>query len=231
MKCPKCGCRRGSGDSCDSCGIYFHKYERAQQRKLTQNQREAVGLLWQMNDAGNLLYKTGRFLLLIGLLWLSWGLVFSPIDYWQGNAASRSFLHSINLPFHEFGHIMFRAFGRFMASLGGSLGQLLMPLICLAVFLVKTRDAFAASVAMWWFGESLLDLVAYINDAIALSMPLLGGNEGSSSPYGFHDWEFILTEAGLLHSAGSIAQFVHIMGSFVMGLAMIWMLLLLLRKR
>lgn len=28
--------------------------------------------------------------------------------------------------------------------------------------------------------------------------PLLGGNLGSSSPYGFHDREFILGETGLL---------------------------------
>ena len=200
MRCSKCGYEQISGDECQKCGIYFHKYERAQKRRLAQNSPEEVGLLWQMKEADNPVYRGGRFLLLMGLLWLSWGLIFSPIDYWQGNAASRSFLHSINLPFHEFGHIMFRAFGRFMASLGGSLGQLLMPATCFVVLLWKTRDAFGAAACLWWLGESLLDLVAYINDAVHLSMPLLGGNESSSSPYGFHDWEFILTELGFMHS-------------------------------
>jgi len=221
---------QSSGEVCEKCGIYFHKYERAQQRRLAQRQPKEVGLLWQIKEADNPVYKGGRFLLLLGLLWLSWGLIFSPIDYWQGNAASRSFLHSINLPFHEFGHIMFRAFGSFMHSLGGSLGQLLMPMICFSVLLWKTRDAFGAAVCLWWLGESLLDMVAYIHDATALSMPLLGGNEGSSSPYGFHDWEYILTESGLLHDAERIAQFTHISGSIVMSLAMLWMLVLILRK-
>jgi len=183
-----------------------------------------------MKEADNAVYRSGRFLLLLGLLWLSWSLIFSSIDYWQGNAASRSFLHNINLPFHEFGHIIFRAFGSLMHSLGGSLGQLLMPLVCFCVLLWKSHDAFGAAVCLWWLGESFLDLVAYINDAVHLSMPLLGGNEGSSSPYGFHDWEFILTESGFIHSAERIAEITHVFGSVMMILAMLWMLLLLLRK-
>jgi len=230
MKCPKCNHVQSSTETCEKCGIYFHKYERAQQQRVAQSQFKEVGLLWQMKEVDNLMYRGGRFLLLLGLLWLSWDLIFSPIDYWQGNAASRSFLHSINLPFHEFGHIMFRAFGRFMASLGGSLGQLLMPATCLVVLLWKTRDAFGAAVCLWWLGESLLDLVAYINDAAHLSMPLLGGNEGSSSPYGFHDWEFILTEAGLIQNAENIALFIHVAGSLVISLALFWMLILMIKR-
>jgi len=103
-----------------------------------------------------------------------------------------------------------------------------MPLVCFGVLLWKTRDAFGAAVAFWWLGESVLDLVAYINDALSLSMPLLGGNEGSSSPYGFHDWEFILTETGLLYQAHSLAKTVHVIGSMMMVMAILWMLLLLL---
>ncbi|MDX8380593.1 MAG: hypothetical protein R8M14_00610 [Ghiorsea sp.] len=72
--------------------------------------------------------------------------------------------------------------------------------------------------------------MAYINDAVHLSMPLLGGNEGIGSPYGFHDWEFILTESGFIHSAERIAEITHVFGSVMMILAMLWMLLLLLRK-
>jgi len=37
------------------------------------------------------------------------------------------FMHLVNLPFHEAGHIIFKAFGRFIIFLGGCLGQLLMP--------------------------------------------------------------------------------------------------------
>ncbi|OIO68035.1 MAG: zinc ribbon domain-containing protein [Zetaproteobacteria bacterium CG_4_9_14_3_um_filter_49_83] len=231
MNCPKCGHPQADGAvECQKCGIIFAKFERIQKIRAKSAEPDEGGLLWQMKDADNSAAKIGRGLLLLVLLWMSWGLVFSPIDYWLGNAASHSFLHIINLPFHEFGHIMFRAFGRLMASLGGSLGQLLMPLICMGVFLVQTKDAFAAAVALWWLGESFLDLVSYIHDANVLTMPLMGGNEGSSSPYGFHDWEFILSETGLIHQAASIAKTTHLLGSMLMVLALLWMLLLLLRK-
>ena len=69
-----------------------------------------------------------------------------------------------------------------MTSLGGSLGQLLMPLICLIVFLIKTKDAFAVSVSLWWFGENFMDLASYINDARARKLMLLGGNTGRNAP-------------------------------------------------
>jgi len=105
-----------------------------------------------------------------------------------------------------------------------------MPLICFGVLLWKTRDAFGAAVCMWWFGESLLDIVSYIDDARSLNMPLLGGNFGYSSPYGFHDWEFILTESGLLQWDHALAKATHISGSLVMVTAIIWMTLLLFYK-
>ena len=231
MICPKCGnSQTDVRADCSKCGIYFFKYERAQQRKLlAQSEPVAVGMLWQMSEAANPLYRVGRGLLLLGIAWLSWQLIFSPVDYWQGNAASRSFLHNVNLPFHEAGHLFFSPLGSFMQSLGGTLGQLLMPMVCCLVLLLKTRDAFGAAVAFWWFAENFLDSVSYINDASKLNMPLLGGNEGSSSPYGFHDWEFILTEMGLVNQAQNIASVTHNAGSLLMLLALLWMLLLLLR--
>jgi hypothetical protein len=96
-------------------------------------------------------YRMGRILLLIWLAWLSWDYIASPIG--PGSQAAQGFFHNINLPFHEAGHLLFRPFGAFMHSLGGSLGQLMMPLVCLVVFLLKTHDAFGAAVCLWWFGE------------------------------------------------------------------------------
>ena len=45
-----------------------------------------------------------------------------------------NFLHLIDLVFHEAGHIIFGFFGRFIAVLGGSLNQVLIPVVCTAVF-------------------------------------------------------------------------------------------------
>jgi len=146
------------------------------------------------------------------------------------NAVGQSFLHMINLPFHEAGHVFFRPFGEFFTSLGGTLGQLLMPLIAMLVLLFKTRDPFGASVALWWFGENFLDIAPYIHDARAGVLPLVGGNFGHSSPYGFHDWEYLLTETGFLHLDHQLAQASHLIGSLIMLLALAWGALLVYRQ-
>jgi hypothetical protein len=133
-----------------------------------------------------------------------------------------SFWHLVNIPFHEAGHIFFRPFGRVMTSLGGSLMQVLMPAICLVVFLVKTRDPFAGAFSLWWMGQNFIDLAPYINDARSLSMPLLGGNVGKHAPYGFHDWEFILKETGLIRFDHAIARLSHGVGALLIMAAAAW---------
>lgn len=146
------------------------------------------------------------------------------------NAAGHSFMRLVNLPFHEAGHVFFQFFGRFMHSFGGSLGQLLMPLICFVALKYKTRDAFGAAVCLWWFGESFVDMAPYMNDARSLSLPLLGGNFGYSSPYGFHDWEFLLTESGLLQYDHAIARTSHGIGSLLMLAGIVWGSALMVRQ-
>ena len=169
---------------------------------------------------------TGRGLLLLLLADWSLRFIFSPI---AANAAGDSFLHAVNLPFHEFGHLLFRPFPAVITSLGGSLGQLLMPAICFFVLMFRTHDAFGAAVCLWWFGENLLDIAPYIDDARRLSLPLLGGNVGSSSPYGFHDWNFILSETGLLNYDHRLAALAKGVGSLLMLGALVWAGVLLFR--
>ena len=145
----------------------------------------------------------------------------------ESNSVGNSFLHLVNLPFHEAGHIIFRPFGAFITSLGGTLGQLLMPTICMSVLLLRTRDPFGASVALWWVGENFLDIAPYINDARSGQLPLLGGNFGHSTPYGFHDWQYLLTESGLLQYDHNLAQAAFAMGTIIMLLSLLWSGLLL----
>lgn len=75
-----------------------------------------------------------------------------------------------------------------------------------------------------------MDLAPYINDARALQLPLLGGNTGESSPYGFHDWEYILTETGLLRYDHTLAHFSYSLGILFMILAFAWGGYLLFRQ-
>ena len=233
IECPKCGFQPiKQTDECPKCGIIFHKYLKSIKNsssvvcfksQTAENKIEKTAfikeLFFYIKPEANPLILGARTLFF--MVMVIWGLRFilSPLD---SGYAMDSFWHLVNLPFHEAGHLIFRPFGRFMTSLGGSLSQLLIPLLCMAVFLLKTRDTFAAAFALWWFGENFMDLAPYINDARSLTMPLLGGNTGRTSPYGFHDWEFILKESGLAHHDHALAFFAYRLGTVLIIFALVW---------
>lgn len=245
MKCPKCGFDQPAGEAeCFKCGIVFAKYltkqktsddgpqinsETASSADYEQAKEEMFSwrdlLLYTDPEAG-MFSLIGRSLILLGLF--CWGLkiIFSSIE---SNYSGESFLHLINLPFHEAGHILFRVFGQFMTALGGSLMQLLVPLICLLTFILKTRDTFGASVSLWWMGENLIDLAPYINDARDLKLVLLGGVTGKDVD-DYHDWEFILRKLGLLEYDHSLARTSHLLGALLMICAFSWGGYLLLKQ-
>ena len=166
----------------------------------------------------------GRLLLLVLLALWSWRLIRLP----PGPAITDSFMHLVNLPFHEAGHLIFSPLGRFMTMLGGSLMQLIVPAVCAGALLVQTRDPFGASCCLWWTGESLLDLAPYIADARALQLVLLGGRTGAEVEG--HDWEFILTSMGWLHLDRTLGQVAHGLGALLMVMALAWGGLVLVRQ-
>jgi hypothetical protein len=169
----------------------------------------------------------GRALLLVFLA--IWGLRLMATTV-ESNGVGESCLHLVNLPFHEAGHVFFTPFGDFIRVLGGTLGQLIMPMTCCLVLLLRTRDPFAAGAALWWFGENFLDIAPYINDAGTGELPLLGGNTGESTPYGFHDWEYLMTETGNLGKEHDLAHASHVFGSLIMIAALGWMAYILWRE-
>lgn len=154
----------------------------------------------------------GRAVVLAGLM--VWSGFFITASMESGYAIE-SFLHNVNLLFHEAGHIVFRPFGELLTVLGGSLLQLLMPLLCAGTFLLKERNAFGAAVAVWWVGENFLDIAPYVNDARARVLPLLGGVTGQDVP-GYHDWEVILGRLGWLRQDHLIAMTLHGIGVVLM---------------
>lgn len=241
MKCPKCGAARAQEASeCIGCGIIFEKYLKASLRKksdIVMDSEESPEPVDYIDIARQLLFyvkpepdRTFLIARAVFFLFMSFlGIRFissSLTDEYLMN----TFWHLVNLPFHEAGHIFFRLFGRFVTSLGGTLGQLLMPLICMGTFIIKTRDTFAASFCLWWFGQNFIDISPYINDARSLSMPLLGGNTGMDSPYGFHDWEFILKESGLIKYDHAIALLSLNTGKFLIILSLSWAGYILLKQ-
>ncbi len=134
--------------------------------------------------------------------------------------AGHSFFHNISLPFHEAGHIFFRILGDFMATLGGSIMQVLVPVVCLVAFL-KRRDAFASSFALWWTGQNFIDMAPYIYDARAQQLMLLGGVTGQDVP-GYHDWNNILGRLGMLKLDHTLGNMSHFFGSVLMIAAFLW---------
>ena len=96
-------------------------------------------------------------------------------------------LSGANLIFHEAGHALFGAFGRFLQVLGGSMLEVAVPWICGVALLRSRRDTFGAVIAAWWGGETLVGLGPYIYDASEQVQPLLGGVIGQDRP-GYHDW-------------------------------------------
>jgi hypothetical protein len=157
--------------------------------------------------------KLGRFGVVIGVAIWTIVLVTGPMD-----DVGESFLHMINLPFHEAGHIIFSPLGRFMTILGGSLMQVLVPLICGAALYFQNDDAFGAALCVWWMGENLVDLAPYINDARALNLMLLGGPANAVEG---HDWEAILTSLGWLHLDHTLANGAHLIGAGMMWGALV----------
>lgn len=240
MNCPKCNYEQHDNKvECKRCGVIFEKYY-AMQKSLTANSIPVKASEQSTNSSISFreiflgtepnetpLKTCGQLIILIGVILWGTKFILSPIE---GNAAGQSFLHLVNLPFHEAGHIFFRPFGSFIASLGGTLGQLMMPLICFFVLLFKTKDRFGASIALWWFGQNFFDIAPYINDARSLSLPLLGGNFGHSSPYGFHDWEYILTESGLIQYDHVLAKAAIVLGTICFLLSYSWGALLLYQQ-
>lgn len=146
-----------------------------------------------------------------------------PIFFKEDQAWIVQFLHSINLLVHEAGHVVFRIFGNdVITSLGGSLFQCLVPLIFCFALWIKPRDLFGASIGLWWSFENVMDVVPYVADALPMSLPLINGVTGAESPYGFHDWNFILGETGHLVHYLQIAHALSIVGRAGIAVAILW---------
>ncbi len=226
MTCPKCGApREPSWTECPRCGLIYAKYAarpacRPPRADAVIEDSSVKGFLLDFRNRPGTAGIYGRAVLLALLFVWSWWFILSPVE---SGYAGRSFMHLVNLPFHEAGHVFFQVFGsRLLTSLGGSLMQLSIPALCSGVLLLKTRDPFGASVALWWLGNNFIDLAPYIGDARSMSLPLLGGNTGATAPYGFHDWNFILTETHLLEHDQLLADLSHAFGSLVILASLAW---------
>lgn len=238
LQCPKCGYKPLEplpiSELCPACGIYLFKWRQpprtfvllsAYDESFPSEKSNFFASLFQPLEKmdSTVFYSRciGLFLLVL------WSLYLVSYDYRYGEIFG-SFMHSILLPIHEAGHILFMPFGEFVIILGGSLFQLAMPLgICVAFVLVN-RDNFGAAIGLWWTSVSLLDLSPYIYDALHPQLILLGGYTGEN---GSHDWIYLLITFGQLHNAQRWGAFVHGFGGLLMFAALVWGAAMLWRQR
>lgn len=165
-----------------------------------------------------------------GCILLAWSAVLFSTS-WQRADIGESFLHRVNLVFHEAGHLVFAPFGTFMMYLGGSLMQCLVPLVCAGTFLWQ-RNPFGAAACTWWLGQNFVDLAAYIGDAFLMSLPLLGewSDDAIAMRAERHDWHNILGTLGLLRQDHVVAQLAAVCGWLLMAIALAWGAWLLVRQ-
>jgi hypothetical protein len=222
--CPKCGAAVASDSAeCSSCGVVFDKLERrvaaaapdyvppvavvapvAIQPPADTPEEPVSAIVWWT-----------RAVLLLILVWLTFRFARVPL----ATGGTVAFLDLPNLVFHEAGHVVFSPFGRFMTVLGGSLLQILIPLIIAGAF-VRERQLFNACLCTWWAGQNMLDVAVYMADARALRLVLVEG----------HDWEYLLTALGLIHRDRIIGLWTHYLGVLVMLASIGFAARLLMRK-
>jgi hypothetical protein len=248
--CPKCGHRRAEedptpADRCPGCGVLFAKWLRGQLRSASPDPasprvstRDAesrtarvIATLTHVEPRVNAVEFWGRAAVLFGLS--VWGVYFIFTDWAAESGPFRtignSFMHRVNLVFHEAGHVLFIPFGDFMSVLGGSLGQLIMPAVVMLTFLLRYHNVFGAVVGLWWLAQSLMDLAPYIGDARRGELMLLGGVTGMDAP-GYHDWSNLLARTGLLASDRAYASVVDTAGELLMWIALAWGVAILYRQ-
>jgi len=216
--CPKCGSPAALGAAeCPRCGLIFAKFQH-RMADLVPESPATVALPVTPSFREDALAgpaRVGRGVVLVGLIVWTWQFARVPM----GVGVMDSLLHLPNLVFHEAGHVLFSPLGRFMTVLGGSLFQVLVPVVCATAFL-RQRDAFAAAVCTWWAGQNLLDLAPYIADARALQLVLLGGHTGAEVEG--HDWEYLLTALGWMQHDRTLGLAAHRIGLVVMASAIAW---------
>ena len=108
------------------------------------------------------------------------------------------FIDGINLVIHEAGHMLFMPFGEFLMIAGGSLWQVNMPAAFVWYFR-RQAQPYSAALALFWVGQSMLNVSVYAGDAVVMQLPLLGGQDS------LHDWNYLLERMGWLDSTAAIA--------------------------
>jgi len=135
--------------------------------------------------------------------------------YYLTSLSDWHFIDNVNLIFHEAGHVVFGFFGDFITTIGGTLMQLLVPVIFIYYF-YRNENYFASSLLLFWLGQNFLNISVYAGDAIKMGLPLLGGDNV------YHDWNHLLSSINILQYTDQISAFFYFVGIVVLIFAVVY---------
>jgi hypothetical protein len=118
------------------------------------------------------------------------------------------FIDGVDLIIHEAGHVIFMPFGEFVSIAGGSLFQVIVPAV-FAGYFFRQRQFWSAALVLFWLGQSMLNVAVYAGDAVALQLPLIGGDDS------IHDWNYMLDRLGMLQSTQTISGLIRLCGTVI----------------
>jgi hypothetical protein len=145
------------------------------------------------------------------------GMAFFLLLIFQSTPGFVFILDDANLMFHEAGHPAVGIFSSRLGVYGGTLGQLVFPVV-LAIASWRKREAISFAASVIWFFENWLNIARYMADARTQELPLLGGGD--------HDWATIFGRWDVMNHDTQIAAFVRTTGWIGMGLACAWVIAL-----
>jgi len=123
-------------------------------------------------------------------------------------------LDHANLPFREAGHPIVGLVSTRLEPYGGTMGQLVFPVVLLVGFWRKGH-ALGVAVSGVWFFENWLNIARYVADARLMELPLVGGGD--------HDWNTILSRWSLLQSDRQIATALRLSAWLGVAATCIWL--------
>jgi hypothetical protein len=124
------------------------------------------------------------------------------------------FLDYVNLIIHEGGHFFFSWFGYTVTILGGTLAELLVPLLC-AIYFFWKRETAGFTFCSFWFFENFPYIGTYMADARTGVLPLVGSEES--------DWTILFAQWGLLVQDQKIGGTIRILGWLGMIATIAWL--------
>jgi hypothetical protein len=129
-------------------------------------------------------------------------------------------MDGVFVPIHEGGHLLFRFFGEFVSVAGGTILQLLLPVLLASYFLIH-RQMQGVAFCLFFMFEQFLPISTYMADARAQDLPLLTIGDAEDV---IHDWNYLFGKLGVLEHDIQIAGFVRFVGWLGMIAIVVWLL-------